>query len=75
MLQGRAEPRGIVLQITDDEGLHRGVLIVDRPSLTPNTGTPVPGYVGHGEAVLNKDTHVQIYMQSHIKGKRERKPE
>lgn len=50
--QSRAKARGIVLKIAHDEGLRGGVLIVDRPGLTPDTGAAVPGHVGHGEAVL-----------------------
>lgn len=54
--QGGAEAGGVVLQVAHGEGLRGGVLIVDRPGLTPDTGTAVPGHVGHGETVLRGRT-------------------
>lgn len=64
--QRGAEPSGRVLQITDDKGLHRCVLIIYWPGLTADTGTAVPGHVSHREAVLTERIHTDSDASSQI---------
>lgn len=43
---------GVGAEVASDQGLHGAVGAVEGPALGAHAGPPVPGHVGHGEAIL-----------------------